>query len=211
MKRFERDVEQVVILALRCPDPSIALELIKRGVDVNSMTAASRQAVAFGRNYIKGETILDIVRDSLTSLRSYVSPTAASPEIRHGMDEALNKFEEGTFQHAAVRTAANLIKARNQFNLEAFEKEKERIANLKGLRTKQAAIDSAIDVLEQIEHEVLDRGGKTFEELHTDFKYTNHQHVPFRLSKGTLEFKPEFLLYGVSEAVEKRKAKYIEL
>lgn len=159
------------------------------------------------------QTILDVIRDLLQRLRSYDSSDTDSPEIRHEIEEAFSEFKEGTWQYAAVRTAGNLLKASNQSDPEFFEGGKERFASLRALRTKQAAINSAIVVYEQIEKEVLDRGGKTFKELHPKFEYAYHvhPHIPWQLANKPLEFKPMFSLSGVSNTTEKRKAKYIEL
>lgn len=60
-------VEYPVILAVQSPDPSLVLELIKRGSDVNAMTLASR-TILWGRyrGQVKGETALDLSRSQIT-------------------------------------------------------------------------------------------------------------------------------------------------
>lgn len=108
---LEKRADQPVNLALRYSDQVIALEPIKRGVDINTMKPMSREALLNDCYHVKGKTILDIVRGLLKSLRNYSPPSSTSPEIRRGIDETLVKFKEGTWQHAAVRASRNVLKA----------------------------------------------------------------------------------------------------
>src|SRR5207249_24781 len=45
VKMFETMTEQPLLAALKSPDPSIAIELLKRGADVNAVTPASHQII----------------------------------------------------------------------------------------------------------------------------------------------------------------------
>lgn len=211
---FESTIEQPIILALQCSDPSIALELIRRGADVNTMTAQSRQFLHYELRSNTGQTVLDLVREEKERLRDFEPPVAEDPKLQYGMDTALNTLQEGTWQFAAVKLAADLAKSDNEWQIERHEKEITRISNPKGLQMKQAAIDSAVDSLEQIERKVLDKGGKTFAELHPDFRQQAYQyspHSPWPQDPGSSEFKAELTFHLVSDLTEKRKAKYIEL
>lgn len=203
-----------MILALQCSDHSIALELIKRGADVNAMTLHSHQALRLGGRAYQGETILDLVRGQEKRLREYKSPISNPPELKHGMSEALSKFNEGTWQYAAVKMAARLAERDNEQKLKYHEEEEERrIASLEGVQMKQTAIDSAIDILKQIEREVLARGGKTFQDLYPEYRQPNipSQQVSWQPPQESPEFKAKLSFHLVSDLTEKRKAKYIEL
>ncbi|KAK7745490.1 hypothetical protein SLS53_002988 [Cytospora paraplurivora] len=210
-KMFRGEVEQPIVMAIQSSGPSVALELLERGADVNTMTAASYRTVDNQWYHDKGQTVLDLVREQIKRLRKYEPPAATPPELKYGMDEFLDKFKEGTWQHAAVRFAVIKAKKNNEKRLEDYEKEKSRIGSLVGLREKQAEIDSAIATLEDLERTIVGRGGKPFEELHPDFKDTNMETNRWKPPKGSLEFSHEFNFYPASDITERRRAKYIEL
>lgn len=176
------------------------------------MTLHSRQVLQYAWYQRKGETVLDLVRDQRKRLREYKPPVATAPELHYGMDTALSKLPKGTWQYASVSLAANLTKQDNERELKRYEQDKKCLEDPKGVQMKQDAINSAIDMLEEIEREALAKGGKTFEELHPDFKQPEYpERSPWRDPEKSYEFKAEFTFQLVSDLTEKRKAKYIEL
>lgn len=209
-KMFRGEIEQPIIMAIQSSVPSVALELLKRGADVNTMTAASYQTVDNQRYQRKGNTVLDLVREQIERLRKYEPPAATLPELQYGMDEFLDKFKEGTWQHAAVRLAVIKAKKSNETKLENYEKEKARIGSSVGLQEKQAEIDSAIASLEELEQTIVESGGKVFDELYPDFKGRDTETNRWQPPKS-LEFSHEFNFYPASDIAERRRAKYIEL
>ncbi|KAK7719672.1 hypothetical protein SLS64_001851 [Diaporthe eres] len=212
-KVFERDTEQPIITAIQSSNPSIVLELLKRGADVNAMTKQSYQIVhgtAFG--YSTGQTVLDLVEDQLQRLRKYEPPVAKTPELKFGMDEVLEKYKQGTWQYAAVHTAVSFAHKRNERTLKDHEKEKARISGLEGVQEKQAAIDVAIAKLEEIRETLIASGGKTFVQLYPDRSQSRRPlHSRWQPPKEILEFSYDFQFFGVSDVTEKRRDKYIEL
>lgn len=169
--------------------------------------------VAYDRWHLteKGETVLDLVRERIQGLRLWEPETAEAPELEDcGLDETLNKFREGTWQHAAVKTAVSRKKRNREKGLKLHEEEKERMtAGLEETQVKQAAIDSAISTLECLEREVLAKGGKTFLELHPDFRYTTRPRAEGKRAQESAEFK--FRFHGVDDLTEKRRTKYVKL
>lgn len=211
---FESNFEQPLIMAVQGPNPACALELIKHGADVNAMTKESRQALKRGRHGFKCQTVLDNLRQSRRRLQMWEAFTATAPASRiNGIDEVLADFQEGTWQHATVKTTIDRAKKCNEADLEIYEKTKARRLGLEeGIQLKKAAIDSAIATLKQIENEVIAKGGQKFKELHPDFLHENNPKIPHvREPQDLPRFKAEFPFYGVSDLTEKRRAKYIEL
>lgn len=212
-KVFERDTEQPIITAIQSSNPSIVLELLKRGADVNAMTKQSYQIVhgnAFG--YSTGQTVLDLVEDQLLRLHKYEPPVAKTPELKYGMEDVLKKYRQGTWQYAAVRTAVLFAHERNERTLKDHEKERARISGLEGVQEKQAAIDAAIAELEEIKKVLVSSGGKTFAKLHPDRGQLRRQlNNMWQPAKEILEFSYDFQFFGVSDVTEKRREKYIEL
>jgi ankyrin repeat protein len=210
---FERGTEQPIITAIQSSNPSIVLELLKRGVDVNAMTTESYQVLHnTGYGYSIGETVLDLVEDQLERLRKYEPPSAEYPELKFGMEDILSKYEQGTWKYAAVRTAALDAKKRNDAKLEDYEKEKARIAELEGVQEKQAAVDAAISKFEEIKQLLVSSGGKTFSDLHPHRNDSRRpSHYQWQPPKEPLEFSYNFRFLGVSDVTDKRAEKYVEL
>lgn len=203
------------MMALQCSDPSVALELIKRGANVNEITRESRRILKYGSSSTKGETVLDLVRGQKERLREYKPPITSPPELQYGMDEALSRVDEGTWKHATMKVAVNVAKRQNEWKLKHHDDEKRRHADLKGKQMKQAAIDSAVEAFELIEEQLLAKGGKTFQELYPEFKslenVANVPRGPWVQPWRNLEFVAEFTFHLDPNLTEKRKAKYIEL
>lgn len=214
-KLFERITKQPLILALKSSEPTLALELIKRGADVNVLTTASHERLQYTWRRDQGESALDIVRSQLKALRGYQDPeiTVEVPRLKKGMDSYLSRFNEGTWQHAMVKDRICLLKKNHEEALEKYEKEKARIASLDGMKEKQAAIDAAIQNLEQLEAEILVKGGKTFLELHPDAKEPDQQHMSSLQSppEGNDYYEYDFKFWGPNDITEQRKARYIDL
>jgi ankyrin repeat protein len=212
-KIFEKGTEQPIITAIQSSSPSIVLELLKRGADVNAMTIQSYQVLhGTGFGYGTGKTVLDLVEDQLERLRKYEPPVVKTPELKFGMEEILKKYKQGTWQYAAVGTAVFHAHKRNEATLKDYEKEKARITGLEGVQEKQAAIDAAISKFEDIKQALVSSGGKTFNELHPNRKDSrmplqNRWQPP----KQPLEFSYDFRFFGVSDVTEKRRDKYVEL
>lgn len=212
MKIFETTVEQPMVMALQCSDPSVALELINRGANVNEMTTDTREALKYGYSSVRGRSVLDLVRGQKKRLREYKPPVISPPELQYGLDEALGQIYKGTWKYATIQLAVELAKRDNERKLKHYNDEKQRYADLEGKQMKQAAFDSAAKALEQIEEELLAKGAKTFEELYPEYKRPESvEHVRWEPPKKYLKFEAEFIFHLDDNLTEKRKAKYIEL
>ena len=212
-KVFERGTEQPIITAIQSSNPSVVLELLKRGADVNAMTTQTYQKLqSVGFGYGTGQTVLDFVEDQLQRLRKYEPPVAKTPELKFGMEDVLKNYEQGTWQYAAVRTAVFFAHRRNERTLKDHEKEKARISALEGVQEKQAAVAGAIAMLEEIKQVLVSSGGKTFEELYPNRNHSRRHGINrWQPQKEVFEFSYNFQFFGVPDVTEKRRARYIEL
>lgn len=215
MKLFEARTEQPLVLALQSPDPSVALELIKYGANVNTITAASREALHNGWTGHNTATVLDLCREQLRKLREFKPAVYERPELHYGMDEALSKFEKGTWQHAVVKQSCDGLNKANRLKLKRYEDDKARRLRdgvEKGIKLKQDAINSAIATLEEVEKQLLAKNAHTFEELHPDYKrQQSNNRYRSRHWKQSFEFKASFDILEANDVTESRKDKYIEL
>ena len=214
-KLFNTSTQQPLIVALKSPSPEIALELIKRGADVNIISSNSHTILqrSWWRGSDNGESPLDIVRTQLKALREYKDPVASlfEPKLETEIDEFLSTHKEGTWQHWTISSDIKAAKERYKDSLERFEKQKQHAKSLKGVKEKQDVFDDIISTLEKVEKEILAKGGKTFDELHSDFK--NMPDVP-KIDKNQNtggKYDYEFKFFGITDVTEARAAKYIEL
>lgn len=217
-KLFQRSVTQPLIVAIRgCSDPEIALKLLENGADPNTLTNESHQVISdeWQRRYNKGQSILDLVRNQLKHLREYKGEKTSlkKPSLPGGIDDFLRTYEEGTYQHWMFSQNIEYRKASYERNLQRYEEEKKKYAEIKGVSEKMEVIKDVIATLEKVEKTIIDKGGKTFEELYPDMK------APEGNSSNRASSPEERLnLYdynisfsGVTDVTETRRAAYLEM
>ncbi|KAF9876431.1 ankyrin repeat protein [Colletotrichum karsti] len=216
-KMFHQSVIQPLIVAIKgCSNPEVALRLLENGADPNALTEQSYRVIEdeWQRRYNKGESILDLVRDQLKNLREYKGEklTNKKPTLPTAMDEHLQQFKEGTYQHWMVSKAIELRKWSYKRDLREYEKEKKKHAEMKGAPEKLEAIKDVISSLEAVEKAIIAKGGKTFKELYPDIKGPDN-HSPNRSlsEEKTDEFEHNISFKGVTDVTEARKDAYLEL
>lgn len=156
-----------LISALRqTTNTELPIALLERGADPNSMTEHSYSVVrdSMCRSYMKGETVLDLVRELLSHLRAYGRTRRTKPSLPPGLDECL--YTEGTYQHWVVARAVSRVKRSYRESMERYEKGrcKARARNNKASRSMVAAVKSKISGLQKLEEMLVQKGAKTFAE-----------------------------------------------
>jgi hypothetical protein len=223
-KMYERSVEQPLMIALKtCQDPEVLYRLLQRGADPNAMTPISYTLITdeWQRRYNKGETALDIVRKHLTELRKWTSEklSATKPELPEGMDEYLKQFKEGSYQHWLV--SEDIIRENDVYKaaLKLYEEAKNKFDELKGVAEKREAVDEAIKKMEKVEDFMLEKGAKTFKELHPELDGStngNNNNMSRNSTDEKKETKKESYKFNITfhnttDVTETRRAAYIEL
>ncbi len=222
MKLYHSGVEQPLIVALRrCPDPQIAYQLLQAGADPNSMPPESHQMLAnkLYRSYAGGDTALDLVRRQLEALRKYTDEefTSVKPQLPERMGEYLEQFQNGTYRHWLV---SNDIKSRHEVYenaMKTYTAKFQRFSGLKGVSEKKEAILEAIRQMERVERLVVEKGGKTFKDLHPDFSVavnnTFNQPGYNNPNKGPLDktYSLNIEFQNTTDVTDGRKTAYVEL
>jgi predicted DNA-binding protein YlxM (UPF0122 family) len=221
LKMYKRSAEQPLMIALKSsPDPEVAYRLLQKGADPNSMTPISYQLLhdEWARRYNKGETGLDLVRKQLTELRKYTGEKfhGTEPELPEGIDEFLEKFKEGTWQHWLTSEDIKKKREAHEKALKDYETRKQKFEEIKGATEKKEAIEEAIAKMEKVEKLMLENGGKTFQELHPEIEAANTSQNNAAAStdkadikKDVYEFK--FTFRETTDVTEVRHAAYLEL
>lgn len=194
---FEKNMQQPVIAAVNKGLPLLALDLIARGADPNTLNPGGYTVKSNHDKWIytTALSLLDLVRRKLEKLRNYEERNDErkfqyqSPQPLDADDSTyLNKFEDGTYQ---MWTAQRVLKAKRQEieqESEQHEKRKQKAENRQGLAEKKAAMDTQMKDFEKLEHELLEKGAKMFKELFPDIKEpVQNQRTP----SATEPWKPD--------------------
>lgn len=228
--KFHDGTEQPLLLAIRSPQPTMALDILERGVDPNTLTKASWNVVRneWARRHHRGETALDVVRKFASKLRRYegepvrvrseannwgcgTMATLSTTEEPRGAAEFLSQFTNGTYQHWLVSSSINEKMEGHKRNLQNLEKEKERISSLKGLAEKKEAIEDILSQLELVESALLEKGAKTFAELYPNFETTPQPQSDSNDSTSQADYGALLGFKGVKDLTLDRKNAYIQL
>jgi hypothetical protein len=216
LKLFTKSVEQPIVLAVEKEQPSIILSMLKEGADPNTMTKIANLVLQdeYQRNYHRGETLLDVVRKKLDQLQKFEKEQILGepPEPLKEDEYYLSGLDMGTYKHWIAST--DLLNARGVYErqLEAYQKTVGEANNkIPGLEEKYAAINEMIDSFQEIERELLQKGAKSFEELHPDIKDSTHSQR--RTSYEHPKAKPFEVTFSfaVGELTENLKELYLSL
>lgn len=217
MKTFHKSVDQPICVAVEAEQPSIAAELLERGADPNTLTKSGAEVVQdeYQRRYRKGETVLDQVREKLKTLQKYGTKgeeeVATAPKPLKEYDHYIQGLEPGSYKYWVVATGFEEAKARYESDLKSYKqllKEKEEPT---GMNEKQQAVDDMISAFEGLEKQLLQKGAKTFEQLHPTIKCQVNDDIPYRYE--TEKPKPFEASFGfaIGDLTDKKKERYLEL
>ncbi|WQF84947.1 Putative ankyrin repeat-containing domain superfamily [Colletotrichum destructivum] len=217
--KFNLHTEQPLIVAIQsCPDPQVALNLLEKGADPNTLTTQAHHAIKYERQryyYNKRQAALDLVQYQLKELRRYKGEdfTQAKPLLPLGMDEFLQGFGKGSYMHWQVSEDIHSLKVNYERQQERYEDAKKKHDELKGVPEKMEAIKDMVESLEKLEKAIIAKGGKTFQELYPDINLSDSRSSK-RLSseeKRSGDYGYVFSFHGVNDVTDVRKAAYLEL
>ncbi|TGJ87446.1 hypothetical protein E0Z10_g1316 [Xylaria hypoxylon] len=228
--KFQDSTEQPLLVAIRSPQPAVALELLERGVDPSPITKASWNVIRneWSRRYNTGETALDVVQHLLSELRAYdgepvkvVSQTeflerGTSGQEPRGAAEFLAPEVEITddecdSQHWLVSSDIEEKIEGHKKKLENIRKEEKRIASLKGLAEKKEAIQDVIMQLEKVERALLAKGAKTFKELYPQIETMPRHQDGANESTPQPDYSLLLSFKGVKDLTSDRENAYVQL
>ncbi|OQV00178.1 Ankyrin repeat-containing protein [Cladophialophora immunda] len=198
-KVFQKYVEQPVILALKHELVDFVIQLIEKGEEVNALTTSAYQYLeAPYRSWGPSpKSLLDLVRDRISSLEEYLSPEPRKLEQPAALkkdDEYLSSFEEGSYCHWTAFHDLQDAKSIHQRQMRQYKEEVE-------TKDRSTELDK--------------KGAKAFSDLYP--KETSEEQTQQRpnyyfgansFSNDPYETKISF---KVPDLTSEKKAKYIEL
>ena len=182
MNMYRRSVEQPIVVAVGNDVPDLALALLEAGADPNSLPKTSAEIIESSYNYRVGLSILDIVRVKIEKLRNYEGETEPEHQIPIPLqpdDFYLRKIKPGTYKYWTASKKLTRAKKRYEDELKTYNEKKEQVP--KGLEEKKDAVKEALSGFTALETALLERGAKTFKELHPNVGSQDmSQDAPYR-------------------------------
>ena len=165
-------VQQPVILAVERDLPAVVQELVRQHVGRNTLTKQGQSVLLepHNRMYQAGTTLLDAIRERLVALRDQATMDilGTPPEPLQSRDFYIAGFEKRTYQYWSAETdiaVAEEIICKMQAEYEQKLRDQQESP---GVKERLAASQELIKEFEIAERMVIERGGKTFGELHHD-------------------------------------------
>ncbi|OCK80768.1 ankyrin repeat protein [Lepidopterella palustris CBS 459.81] len=215
---FLKSVEQPVILAVQTELPSVVLELLARGADINTLTKVTQNCVEneWQRRYNKMESLLDLVQAKLQDLRNYKGEDSVFtfPEVLliEGKDY-LKDIEKDTYKYFVASIALKKAKEQDKISQENHQQTVKEARNRKGVAEKKKAVQALIVEFQELEAELMKRGAKTCKELLPDLVTPpgNDLYAPldFNTNKPKL-FNIEFN-FDVHDLTDEKREGYLKL
>lgn len=219
-KRQYGQMEQPLITAIRTGQAEIALALLDRGADPNTICPERDQFLGYwsSRRKKTGETALDLVRKSMKHINMAMDKDDyqyKKPQARPGMDEYLQKFKPGTYSHWVVSEDIEACKKRlrtaTQGAMDAIQNPSAPSSRLE----KKRILLELVGKLEHLEKKLLSKGAKSFSELNPgagpseDRRASSDRQDASGISQKPYSFTFDF--YGDKGITGRRTEGYISL
>lgn len=214
---FRYNVAQPIILAVKKELPELVIDLLKRGVDPNPLTAEGCSVVDDEdvRDYKKGSSLLDYVREKIKSLQAYKGEecTSSPPRPLEPDDKVyLDGIEEGTYAMLIAREQVKDARQEYEKALKNHEDSVNEARNCKGVDRKLAAAKDLAEEFQRVEAVLLEKGAKMFAELYPDIEAPKEdeeeeeEKEPLKKDKFKVTYK-----FNVPDLTDTKRKGYLEL
>ncbi|KAF3482235.1 ankyrin repeat protein [Arthroderma uncinatum] len=214
LAQFQGNVSQPVVIAILTDQPLVAIHLLGRGADPNTLSASGYSLLntkyCYGNK--EGESLLDLVAIKTWQLRDYKESSGAEPPLPLECDESyLSPYKEGTYQMRVAKARLEEENTRFKKEQESYESKIKEAENLKGLEEKKCAVEALLHDFKALESALVAKGAKTFKELYPDVDGSEYMHRWRTNNPWKREpFKIEFIFNAPDLSDEKQKG-YIKL
>ncbi|KAJ5544996.1 hypothetical protein N7535_006615 [Penicillium sp. DV-2018c] len=200
--RLSGALEQPVLIATSNDLPLIAIELLDRGVNPNTMFRP-RYGYQYGYG---GQSLLDSTRNNLEQLRECLSDSSVTPtrQLYHGQSEPmlfdqddesyLAEFPSDSYRRFVAKASLREARKASREAEDRIGKEGKKVDNPIAVEARKKAISDLIRDYEKLETRLLASDAKTWAELHPEEPRMNNVVVPQTQSTEVPKkaFKVEF-------------------
>lgn len=167
-KRYQRCVEQPIVLAAKMQMLDFVDNAIEHGVDVNTIEMGAWRFVDGYRWGDDGRSLLDIVESHMKDLRTALYPERSAKPSDLDKDEHYLNFPKDSYQYWTAYHDLKTAKLLHRHQVLKCEKENhsegERDQN--GVSEKNAAMEKVLAQLTKIQNKLRERGAKSFYDIH---------------------------------------------
>ncbi|KAL1645066.1 hypothetical protein SLS61_008499 [Didymella pomorum] len=238
LQNFQRTFKQPVLTAVDHELPSVVLKLLDAGANVNTLSGGAWRAVHDGRNSYHEcvQTLLDATREKIEFLRDWVKKEETGqqrlldvfgrrlaednkPPVPLREDSHyLGQFTPGSYAHWTALKQVQSARRRYKGDLKQYENAMKASPpkQAEGWEEKLAAVKELLASFKSLESTILERGGKTFQELHPDVKIeephqNNYNHSLFdHKSEPSKPWMPK-LGFNLPDLTDERREACIRL
>ncbi|KOC16985.1 ankyrin repeat protein [Aspergillus flavus AF70] len=212
---FRQNFTQPIVLAIQKELPEVALELVTRGVDPNTLSPDGYKVEDedYVRDSLHGKSLLDCVRDKIKELQQYQgevvdlnAPRPLEPDSFY-----LKDFEANTYQLWTAERELNKAKRSYEKSLKVYEQGISDSENRKGVESKLQTIRDLVEQFEKLETVLSEKGAKTFKELFPDLQQPDDEDESSSPNRDCDDpFELEFT-FNISDLTDEKKDGYIKL
>jgi len=230
-KNFRQSFTQPIFSAVSAEMPAVAMKLLDAGADINSLAPSAW--IAIHVNYYSDvsitHTLLDAVRQRIGGIHDFLQtgkvpnwngsfmfgnnfgkclpPIALKNDSEYAQD-----YDQESYAYWQVKIQIPDAKKQYDQELETYNQWVKSSKEPKGAEEKKAAVRSLLSEFEALESKLLERGAKTFKELHPnvtlqprpDYSYGDYEPVPPQPWSPVLSFK-------LPDLNDERRAAYMKL
>ncbi|KAF2265301.1 ankyrin, partial [Lojkania enalia] len=211
---FLKDIEQPIVLAVQNELPDLALALLARGVDPNTLPRHTQQGIIdhYYSQY-NMETVLEMVRNKIRELRSLEDeePPALDEKLMKDNVNYLEGIESDSYKEFVAKIQIEDAYQADRRANERYEERLKQYNNRKGFAEKKQTTEALAERFEAIERKLIKRGAKTFLELHPDKSFPKHQNQQYSYEERKptpLEISFDFSVHNLTDET---KEAYLEL
>lgn len=199
---FQERFEQPIFDALKGDLPQLVKSMVTdHGANVDVLATEGWEVLnnEYRRSSTRGRTLLDAVRERSESLKQWkFKSKAPKPPIPMKQSDAeyLAEYKEGTYAYYTAKRKVESGRASYQADLERYEEDvKEKEKDKQNAEAKREAINGLISEFEDLEKTLLDKGAKSFYELHPEVEEPRDD-SPRRRRSHNYDIEPvEFAVY----------------
>ncbi|MCJ1387609.1 hypothetical protein MMC18_000452 [Xylographa bjoerkii] len=218
---FAKFVNQPIIEATQRGMPMAAEYLLQYGADMNTLTKDGGKLLVSEceRRYKVGTTLLDVVNEKIKDLEKAIETETPLAEPINLEDDSyyLGSCEPGTYQHWQLSKELATVKRIVHAWRQARDDTIKRHAEQKGLFEKRKKLLSLKVAFETLRKNIIERGGRTFKDLHPDIttplpeQQRQFQSYSYDTTPKPFMLELKFSVPGNQTTMEGKQGAYLKL
>jgi ankyrin repeat protein len=212
---FRQNLTQPVVLAIQKELPELALEIVSRGVDPNTLSPDGYRVVdeEYMRDTLHGKSLLDCVHDKVQQLSQYKGEefVLTAPRSLESDSYYLSGQEEGTYQMWTAKKALRKARLSYEKNQKEHDRRLAEFQNRKGVESKMRVVKDLLEQFHKLETVLLEKGAKTFRELFPDFETPPDKESTPSPKRNLSDSFQVYFTFNVPDLTDEKKDGYLKL